>query len=196
MVKDLEPQNSSNSAGDANTDGNGTGDDAQNGGEAAEGAEQTDAEGKLAHANALISDLKKAAGVKSVKELKQKFADLQANAKPNEAVADTAAKMTGDTDYLELRLAGHSPDEIRVIKQLAGGKPLTEAANDPVIKAAIEGVRASKKTAQAIPAPSSRVPMVNNKRFADLPKDEQKKHYAGTMEKMLGQAQQKTRVNS
>src|SRR3990167_8595389 len=192
----LEPQNSPTSAGAADTDNNGTGDNAQNGGEAAEEAGQGDDAGKLAHAQALISDLKKAAGVKSVKELKQKFADMQAKAKPNEAVADAAAKATGDTDYLEMRLSGHTPDEIRVIKQLANGKPLTEAILDPVIKAAVDGVRASKKTEQAIPAPSNRVPMVNNKRFAELPKDEQKKHYGATMDKMLKRGQQKTRVNS
>lgn len=197
MPNDLGPQDPQNLAGDANTEqNNGTGGDAQNGGEPAEDAGGADDAGKLAHAQAIISDLKKAAGVKSVKELKQKFAELQTNAKPADKAADNAAQVTGDTDYLELRLAGHTPDEIRVIRQLAGSKPLAEAVLDPVIKAAVDGVRASKKTEQAIPAPSNRVPMVNNKRFAELPKDEQKKHYATTMEKMLGQGKQKNRVNS
>lgn len=184
----------------ANAAGEGSADEQNpnNGGEPAEGAgEGADVNQRLAHAEALISDLKKTAGVKSVKELKAKFQQPKEGQQPAKPDApDTGKRETGDADYVEMRLQGYTPDEIGIAKKLAGGRPLAEAVKDPIVKAALDGVRATKKTEQATPEPSNRAPLVNSKRFAELPKDEQKRHYVNAMDKMVNQARQKNRTNT
>lgn len=66
---------------------------------------------------------------------------------------------------VDLRLAGHSQEEIAEIEAYAKGKglSLTEAAQSPFVKKAVDGIRAEKKSTENTPAPSSKIKVFNGK---------------------------------
>src|SRR3990167_333088 len=100
---------------------------------------------RLANAEAVISDLKEFAGVKSVKEIKEKLKPPA----PAPEKAPVQQKEQGEyvaREEIALFGQGYTPDEIEVAKRLATGKPLTEAVKDETAKAAIAGIRSARKT--------------------------------------------------
>ena len=84
---------------------------------------------------------------------------LSAYEKPQETKSFSADEIEARVD---LRLAGHSKDEISHMETYAKGqgKKLSEVSNDPFILSGIEGLRAKAKAAAATPPPSNSSPTV------------------------------------
>lgn len=178
----LEPTPGSPNGGD---DG---GEDPQDGAPA-DGAEDGEPT-RLERAEGIISDLKKAAGVNSVKELKEKLAPKPAApvkpaapAKPEQAVSVTHEEVA-------LLVRGYTPAELDIAKRLRPDLSVTEAVEDEVAKHAINGMRQGRKSEEAIPEPSNRMPTSGGKAFQQLSKDEKRAKYADTIQKGVDKARQ------
>lgn len=78
---------------------------------------------------------------------------------------DSAGLKKEIEERVNLRLAGHSPEEIEEIESYAKGKGITlsEAAQSPFIKKAVDGLRAEKKSVENTPAPSAKIKVFNGK---------------------------------
>ena len=143
---------------------------------------------RLANAEAVISDLKEFAGVKSVKEIKEKLKPPA----PAPEKAPVQQKEQGEyvtREEIALFGQGYTPDEIEVAKRLAPGKPLTEAVKDETAKAAIAGIRSARKTNDSIPDPENRIPVHQGKSFDQLTPAEKKANYAQSVGKLIGKGQ-------
>lgn len=141
---------------------------------------------RLNNAEGIISDLKKTAGVNSVKELKGKFAPP----KPAAPTAPAAPKSEERGEYVtheELALLrdGYSPDELAIAKRLNPGMPVRDAVKEATADAAITGIRQSQRAKEVVPDPSGRMPTGGGKRFSELPKAEQAKGYNQKVEALI-----------
>lgn len=88
-------------------------------------------------------------------------------------------------ERVNLRLEGYSPEELKFIQIHAKGlgKRLSEVKDDPFIQSAIEGLRAKKKSEQAVPPPSQPAFQVEGKTWDKMKQDERK----GAYQKILDQ---------
>lgn len=89
-----------------------------------------------------------------------KKAEERAKAVPKEE-KPVAPKVeaTDDTDtLLTLMSEGKTPSEIKTLREYSRkmNKPISEVANDPVLKAGLEALRQKAQTEAAIPSPSKR----------------------------------------
>ena len=142
------------------------------------------AQKRLNTAEGHIVDLKKTAGVPSVKALKDKLAPPKPPEKPDAPKAqETTEHVT--RDELTLLRKGYEPEELEIARRLSPGKSLTEAVEDEVAKAAIAGLRAKRQTNDSIPEPSDRVPVLNGKTYNELSPQEKKTKYAGTVSALV-----------
>lgn len=68
-------------------------------------------------------------------------------------------------ERVNLRMSGYDPEHIERIEKYAkgAGLSLSEAAKDPFVAKAIEGLRAEKKSLDTTPAPSNRTVLFNGK---------------------------------
>lgn len=110
------------------------------------------------------------------KELSKKKGQAAASAKPLQTPksnTDVDARLNEHDMKVELRMAGHSPEEVREIETYAKGKgiSLTEAAQAPFVKSAIESMRAAKKSDGVPMEPSDRSVMVGDKSAKDIIND-------------------------
>lgn len=99
-----------------------------------------------------------------LKELKPKLEEMgKGNFDPDALRKEIDAKV-------DLRLAGHSPEEISEIEKYAkgAGVSLTEAAQSPFVKSAVEAIRAVKKSTDNTPAPSSKIKVFNGKPVEEI----------------------------
>ncbi len=150
---------------------------------------QKTVEEQLANANALISDLKTVAGVRTVKELKGKLTPKIEPPKAAEKKPEQGEYIT--REEIALFNQGYSPEEIDVAKRIAPGKSIAEAVEDPTAKAAISGIRASRKQADATPTPSNRTPVFQGKAYDQLKPEERKGQYASTIGTLIDKARNK-----
>lgn len=145
--------------------------------------------GRLNNVETIISDLKKTAGVNSVKELKGKIAPKPpVAAKPQEA--KPAEQVSVTHEEVALLVKGYTPDELAVAKRLRPDLSVSEAVNDDVAKHAIDGMRQHRRTSEVIPQPSDRMPTGGGKPFSERPKEEQKRTYATDFQKNIEKARQ------
>ncbi len=140
---------------------------------------------RLNNAESIISDLKKTAGVTSVKELKGKFAPPkpatpQAPAAPKDERGEYVTH-----EELALLRDGYSPDELAIAKRLNPGMPVRDAVKEVTAEAAINGIRQTQRAKEVVPDPSGRMPTSGGKRFSELPKGEQAKGYAQKVESLI-----------
>lgn len=87
--------------------------------------------------------------------------------------SDVEARFNEIDQKVELRMDGHSPDEVREIEAYAKGRgiSLTEAAKSPFVRSALEAIRA-EKTSKSVPMePSNRSVMVGDKSASDVIND-------------------------
>lgn len=93
------------------------------------------------------------------KELAQKLAEK------GEGTFDSSALKREIEDKVSLRLSGFEAEHIEQIEKFAKGAgiSLTEAAQHPLIKAGIEGLKAEKKSTETSPAPSNKIKVFNGK---------------------------------
>ena len=148
---------------------------------------------RLNNAERTIVGLKKTAGVNTVKELKGKLAPPPKPAAPEKAPAPPQKDENGEyvtRDELALLQTGYSPDELAIAKRLNPSMTIREAVNEETAKAAIAGIRQTRRTNDVVPDPSSRTPIVGNKSFSDLKPEERKQNYAGTMDKLIAKGRQ------
>ncbi len=83
-------------------------------------------------------------------------------------------------EKFELRHQGYSREEIAFIKaNTPQDKSMTEAAELPFVKAAIEGIRGQKKAEEATPNPSPRTLYAGDKTFRDMSPAEREKNFSG-----------------
>lgn len=77
---------------------------------------------------------------------------------------DSASLEKRIEEKVDLRVAGHSPEEIAEIEAYAKGKgiSLSEAAKSPFIVKAVDAFRSEKKSIESTPSPT-RVPTFNGK---------------------------------
>lgn len=143
---------------------------------------------RLNSAEGHIADLKKTAGVNSVKELKQKLSPPKPEGKPPAAAKEQGEYVT--REEIALLNRGYSPEEIDIARRIAPGKSLAEAVADDVAKAAIEGIRAKKQKDDSVPAPSNRIPIAQNKTFNELKPQEKQRHYAQAMDSLIQKGRQ------
>lgn len=141
---------------------------------------------RLAKAEGYISDLKSVANVSSVKELREKLAP-----KKEEPKAPSS-----DIEEIRLQLAGHDADEINIISTMAKGmgKRPTEALSDPLVKRALDGMKAEKRSANASPEPTTRVHIAGDKTFSELSRMDRKKSYSQAMETLVAKARNKNKT--
>jgi len=143
-------------------------------------------------AEGYIRDLKDTFGVKSVKELKnllKEKTEPKGEPKPQQETSQEVS----DREFMELRLAGYSPEEISVVQKLADGESLTEAAKNQTVQTVINGLRSARKKEEKIPEPSSRVPVFGDKSFSELPKEEKNKNYAKVVDELVKKARKTPR---
>jgi len=138
-----------------------------------------------------LKELKEAAGVKSLKELRDRV-------KPT--VSPVSGNSTGLSaqeveEKVELRLRGYSPNQIALVKRLAGDQPLLTAIDDPTIQAALAGVKAKEQADNAVPEPTSRAPLYGEKTFSDKNEVEKKGSYSQTIEAGIKRARTGNRTN-
>lgn len=125
--------------------------------------EESETEEVQTHQPDLEAELKKARAINA--RLKKK---LEAPQKPkqDEGSEDRLSLME---QMVELRLEGYSKEEIDFIKQnTPKGSPLKESADNPFVKAAIDGRRAESSTQDAIPEPSAGTIVFDNKTYDDV----------------------------
>lgn len=145
-------------------------------------------EEQLADANALISDLKAVAGVKSVKELKEKLNPKPPADKPTPPKNEHGEYVT--RDEIALLNKGYTPEELDIAQRLAPGRKLSEAIEDPVAKAAIRGIRAERNASAAAPEPSSRIPVHQGKSFGELEQPQRAAAYGNTFQALVEKGRQ------
>lgn len=78
---------------------------------------------------------------------------------------DSSALEKKIEERVNLRMAGHSPEEIAKIEAFAKGSnvSLGEAANDPFVQAALAKIRSEQKSLENTPAPSEKIKVFNGK---------------------------------
>jgi len=96
------------------------------------------------------------------KKAEEELKELKAG---SNAGIDSAGLKKEIEERVNLRLSGHSPEEIEEIESYAKGKGITlsEAAQSPFIKKAVDGLRADKKSVENTPAPSAKIRVFNGK---------------------------------
>lgn len=139
-----------------------------------------------------IKELKEAAGVKSLKELRSFITQPKA---PQASVSNTSSSPQEVEEKVELRLQGYSPDEIALVKRLAGDQSLMSALQDPTVQAAVSGVRAKKQADNAVPEPTSRAPLYGEKAFGEKNEAEKKGSYSQTIDAGIKRARTGNRSN-
>lgn len=135
------------------------------------------------------------------KPYKKLLEEARASGSQTSAKVDEVA---GQVTDMQLKSA-HSLDDtdLMVLKGLASGagKSAAEILNDKESDAfkAFETYKAGKSAkvneANAIPEPSTRVPVVDDKSFSELDQPTQQKHYAGTIDTLVNKARSGTRKN-
>lgn len=71
-----------------------------------------------------------------------------------------------------------SPEETDKVFAITNNNPTKDVLNDPFVKHGLEGVRASKRVADATPSSSKAGRTFKGKSFAELSPEDQKKNYA------------------
>lgn len=136
---------------------------------------------------------------KGQQELEEKNRRLYARAKKAEEEArklkqklgesledqDAPTRKTEDHDleeFVELRVAGYTKDEIEKMRQIAkgSGRSLAEVEKDPFVQAGITGLRNQKSTDDSTPPPSSKVPPITKKKidWASMTEEERRKNFS------------------
>ena len=141
-----------------------------------------------------------------VEALKQRLADSEAKRKrlfarlkkqapaekpkPNsEDVGETGTRLS-KLELLEAKRQfawenNLSPEETDRIFAITGNKPTKDILKDPFVQSGLEGIRASKRVAEATPSPSGRAKKYEGKSFDELSLDEQKQNYSDHVASLL-----------
>ncbi len=157
--------------------------DTEKQGEVAGSADQTGkAPDYKAKADAFYAERKEIlelAGVKNVKELKEKLSPKQVEKSLEKPSTDISVR-----DALKLQAEGYSQEEILKLHDYATrmGIPMEEVAKDDFIKSGIESNRAKKQKESANPAPSHRTFTVKNKTFGQMSLEERKANFASLVD--------------
>lgn len=119
-----------------------------------------------------LEELRKKAEVSSqnferLKKLEQEKKELETKL-PTEGTKtdfDPSSFKKEVEEVVNLRVSGHSSEEIEKIEAFAKGAGITrtQAANDPFVRAAIEKMRAESKSVENTPAPSAKIRVFNGK---------------------------------
>ncbi len=90
---------------------------------------------------------------------------------------------------------GLKPEEIKFLKTLASseGKTPEECLENETFKSYIETNRSKSRAKEAIPEPSTGIPVVGDKPFGALPKAEQRVNYAGAVDSLVNKARKNNR---
>lgn len=123
---------------------------------------------------ATVADLKPKADASSqnferLKKIEQEKKDLEEKLKLKESGSSSEFDSAGLKKEIEertnLRLAGHSPEEMEEIERYAKGAgiSLSEAAKSPFVQKAVDGLRADKKSTENTPPPSSKIKVFKGK---------------------------------
>lgn len=123
-----------------------------------------------------VEDLRNKADVSSqnFERLKKAEEELEkyktGDLKTGDATTATAPNENLIEQKVDLRLAGHSKEEISFMEQFAKGanKRLSEVAELPFVKKAIEGMRAEQKSIDGTPPPSNRIRTFNGKPMTEV----------------------------
>lgn len=78
-----------------------------------------------------------------------------------------------------------SPEETDKVFAITGNKPSKDILKDPFVQSGLEGIRASKRVADATPSPSGRAKKYEGKSFDELSTDEQKQNYSDHVASLL-----------
>lgn len=90
-------------------------------------------------------------------------------------------------EYSRLLHQGYSEKQIDVVERFAKaeGRKASELLNDPVVKAALEGVKTQERAEAASPSGSGRTPNIPQKGFNELPSAERKTKYGDTVSNLI-----------
>jgi preprotein translocase subunit SecD len=99
--------------------------------------------------------------------------------KPVTQPTETKASSDDIETVLEMRAKGYSDSELLTLRKYAKrmSVPISEIADDPLIKSAIEVERQKAKVEQNTPTPSSGTQTVKGKTWAQMSSDERKANY-------------------
>lgn len=149
----------------------------ENSGEENEPKQEINWQERANSAGKVIEDLKELAGVTKVKDLKVKLT-TPVERRPSENIEEAKAE-------LRLEFQGFSKEEIDAAKRLKPSMAVDQAVLDPMVKAAINGIRQSHLVDEAIPSGSSTVPLYQGKTFQELNPQEQKANYQNVVAKAI-----------
>lgn len=119
--------------------------------------------------------------------------ELEAKGQTEEKKETAPVESDDIKEWVKASNQGYSEDEIELAKKLKPGK-LSEALQDETVRAAISGIRTQKKSKDAIPTPSSKVLIVGDKAFHDLPVTEKKAHYESSIQKAIEKGRKSART--
>lgn len=136
------------------------------------------------------------------KAQKEKEARLAAEAKVKEyeeriaGVEKTSNETSNSVEEIKLR-SEHGLDDLdlKILKGLAvgAGKKPHEMIEDEAFKEYQEGRKSKSRIKEAIPTPSTRVPVVGEKSFMELSPEERKQNYAKTTKALIDKAKNSNR---
>lgn len=116
----------------------------------------------------------------SIKELSEKVQKYESSGQPSTPVAPIEAPKSDDIDVvLQLKAEGRTDSEIITLRKYAKkmNLPISEVANDPLIKAGLDVERQKVKVEEATPSPSGGTQTVQGKTWAQMSPDERRANY-------------------
>ena len=144
-----------------------------------------DIKNSLTHQKAHWRDKAQAAEAKA-EEYKQKLAEVESRVSQ---VQTTTEALTLSTQF------GLDAQDVKVLTSLAAGAGKTpeEMIDSDEFKTFREGKSNKRRDEDAIPEPSSRVAVVGDKSFSELPKADRQKNYAHTITKLVEKGRSRNR---